>query len=63
METLKEELLRKKIIMTWEEWWAIVGEAYRYLSNKYDPKDLYEEYVNEIVADYEKIEREKKNNG
>ena len=61
METLREELLRKKVIMTWEEWWAIIGEAYRYLSNKYDPKVLYEEYVEEIVKSYEKIESEKNN--
>lgn len=57
METLREELIRKKIIMTWEEWWAIVGEAYRYLSNRYDPKDLYEEYVEEIVKSYEEIRK------
>ena len=54
MEELKNELLRKKIIMTYEEWYALNELAF-ILPNKYNPKDLYAEYVEEIVNDYAKI--------
>ena len=59
-ETLKQELFDKGIIMTYEQWWEKVRIAFEWVHNPNDPKVLYEEYVNEIVADYEKIEREKK---
>lgn len=59
-ETLRKELTDKGIILTYEQWWLLVGDAFTYVNNKFDPKVLYEEYVNEIIADYEKIEREKK---
>ena len=59
-ETLKQELLDKGIIMTYEQWWVYLEPAFRYLSNVHTPEELYEDYVNEIVADYEQIEREKK---
>ena len=55
---LKEELLKKKIILTYEEWYEINKLAF-ILPNKYNPKDLYAEYVEEIVADYEKINNKK----
>jgi hypothetical protein len=54
MEELKNELLQKKIILTYEEWYAFNRLAF-ILPNKYDPKDLYAEYVEEIVNDYAKI--------
>ena len=54
--SLKEELLKKKIILTYEEWYEINKLAF-ILPNKYNPQDLYAEYVEEIVADYEKIKK------
>lgn len=56
-ETLREELTRKKIILTYEEWYAIVRDAFELGGNPNNPKDLYEEYANEIVESYEKIRR------
>jgi hypothetical protein len=53
MEELKNELLRKKIIITYEEWYALNELAFM-VSNKCNPKDLYAEYVEEIVTDYAK---------
>lgn len=56
-ETLREELIRKKIILTYEEWYEEVRDAFEIGGNRNNPKDLYEEYANEIVESYEKIRR------
>ena len=56
-ETLREELTRKHIILTYEEWYAEVRYAFELGGNPNNPKDLYEEYANEIVESYEKIRR------
>lgn len=56
-ETLKEELIRKKIILTYEEWYAIVRDAFEVGGNPNNPKDFYEEYANEIIESYEKVRR------
>ena len=56
-ETLREELIRKRLILTYEEWYAEVRYAFELGGNPHNPKDLYEEYANEIVEDYEKIRR------
>lgn len=59
-ETLREELVRKKIILTYEEWYAEVRTAFELGGNRNNPKDIYEEYANEIVESYEKIRRDPK---
>ncbi len=56
-ETLKQELLNKGIMLTYEQWLEHTGIIFKYLSNKHTPEELYEEYVNEMVADYEKIRK------
>ena len=55
MKNLREELIRKKIILTWEEWWEQVKDAFTLVHNPLNPKEIYEEYVNEIVKSYEEI--------
>jgi hypothetical protein len=62
METLREELIRKKIILTWEEWWEQVKDAFTLVHNSLNPNEVYEEYVNDIVKSYEEIEKNKKKN-
>lgn len=56
-ETLKQELLDKGIMLTYEQWLEYTGIIFKYLSNKYTPEELYKEYVNEMIADYEKIRK------
>lgn len=55
-ETLREELVRKKIILTYKEWYAINRDAFELVHNSLDPYDTYEEYVDEIVESYHQIE-------
>jgi hypothetical protein len=56
-ETLREELVRKKIIFTYEEWYEQVRDAFELGGNPNNPKDLYDEYANEIVESYEQARR------
>ena len=49
--SLKEELLKKKIILTYEEWYELNALAF-IVSNKHTPEELYAEYVNEILNNY-----------
>ena len=51
METLKKELIRKKIILTYEEWYELNALAF-IVSNKHTPEELYAEYVNEVLNHY-----------
>ena len=55
-ETLREELIRKKIILTYKEWYKMNQDAFELVSNRLDPYDTYEEYVDEIVESYHQIE-------
>jgi hypothetical protein len=55
-ETLREELIRKKIILTYKEWYEMNRDAFELVSNSLDPYDTYEEYVDEIVESYHQIE-------
>ena len=54
-DTIKNQLLAKKILLTFEEWYDANALAFEYVSNRNTPEELYAEYVKEIVADYAKI--------
>lgn len=58
-ETLREQLVRKKIILTYKEWYEINRDAFELVHNNLDPYDTYDEYANEIVEAYHKIEIDK----
>lgn len=58
-ETLREELVRKKIILTYKEWYEINRDAFELVRNNLDPYDTYDEYANEIVETYHQIEIER----
>ena len=58
-ETLREELIRKKIILTYKEWYEINRDAFELVHNNLDPYDTYDEYANELVETYHQIEIER----
>jgi hypothetical protein len=54
-ETLREELIRKNIILTYKEWYEINRNAFELVDNNLDPYDTYEEYADEIVETYHQL--------
>lgn len=57
METLREELITKKIMLTWEEWWDMNKDIFTVVHNSLDPHKAYEDYVNEMINDYKELRR------
>lgn len=53
---IREMLVRRHLILSYEEWYALNRDAFELVHNNKMPCDLYQEYVEEEVADaYKRI--------
>lgn len=53
---VREMLVRKHLVLTYDEWYAFNKDAFELVHNGKMPCDLYQEYVEEEVADaYKRI--------
>lgn len=48
---IRDMLVRKHLILTYEEWYTLNRDAFELVHNSEMPYDLYQEYVEEEVAD------------
>lgn len=56
---IREMLVRKHLILTYEEWYEINRNAFELVRNACLPCDLYQEYVEEEVRARVEIEQRK----
>jgi hypothetical protein len=54
-EALKQKLIRRGILLTYEQWYA-ENELAFIVPNKFNPKELYAEYETEIINSYKERE-------
>lgn len=53
---IRDMLVHRHLILTYKEWYALNRDAFELVYNSHLPWDLYQEYVEEEVADaYKRI--------
>lgn len=52
---IREMLLKKKLFPTYKEWYEMNKTAFELVHNNRDPFDVYEEYMEEEITNWQKI--------